>query len=440
MRPQVQYARSVDGTSIAYCVQGEGTPLLHLQPLLSHLERAEEVSTNRVQFAWLAARFRLIRTDYRGTGLSQRGVVPRSLDLTVQDLEAVLARAGAERCIVFGHGPSTLYALALAHRFPARVSRLVLYNAYLTGGLLWTLPGIAELLPVADRDWEMFSEMVANILYGWSAETARAAAAVFRAAATREEFHAHRTALEAIDLSGIVSEITAPTLIVYPRDGYVTDPEAHRRVAAMLPDARLVTISGRFVAQGFDDPEMTGPVAEFLGVPAGPAPPTGPAQDTVVILFADIAESTALTERLGDAPFRARARELDVALRRIVREAGGAPVEGKLLGDGVLAVFTSARGAIEAALGCGRAGAAAGLGLHLGIHAGDVIRDGDNVYGGAVNVAARVAAASTPGEVLVSDTVRGLARTSAEVAFADRGEHELRGIAERLRLFAVTAR
>ncbi len=95
---------------------------------------------------------------------------------------------------------------------------------------------------------------------------------------------------------------------------------------------------------------------------------------------------------------------------------------------------------IEAALGCGRAGGEVGLGLHLGIHAGDVIRDGDNVYGGAVNVAARVAATSTPGEVLVTDTVRGLARTSAEVAFADRGEQELRGIAERLRLFAVTAR
>jgi len=100
-------------------------------------------------------------------------------------------------------------------------------------------------------------------------------------------------------------------------------------------------------------------------------------------------------------------------------------------------VFTSARQAIDCALRCNSAGESVGLQLHLGIHAGDVIREGNNVYGGAVNIAARIAAASAPGEVLVSDTVRGLARTSAGVVFDDRGEHELKGIEEPQRLFAV---
>ena len=67
------------------------------------------------------------------------------------------------------------------------------------------------------------------------------------------------------------------------------------------------------------------------------------------ILFADIADSTVLTERLGDTAFRAKARDLDTALRTIIREHAGTPIEGKLLGDGVLAVFASARQAIEAA-------------------------------------------------------------------------------------------
>jgi len=74
---------------------------------------------------------------------------------------------------------------------------------------------------------------------------------------------------------------------------------------------------------------------------------------------------------------------------------------------------------------------------YIGIHAGDVIREGNNVYGGAVNIAARIAAASPPGEVLVSDTVRSLARTSAGVTFDDRGEHVLKGVADPQRLFAV---
>ena len=106
----------------------------------------------------------------------------------------------------------------------------------------------------------------------------------------------------------------------------------------------------------------------------------------------------------------------------------------------MLAVFTSAKQAITCAQACHDAATAAGLALHAGIHAGDVIRESDNVYGGAVNIAARVAAASAAGETLVSATVRDLARTSAGVSFEDRGEQALKGIDDRVRVFAVTAR
>jgi len=178
-------------------------------------------------------------------------------------------------------------------------------------------------------------------------------------------------------------------------------------------------------------------IDEFLGEGEEAVARAEQPEGMAVLLFADIAESTALTEELGDAAFRAKARELDTSLRSVIRESGGTPVEGKVLGDGVLAVFTSARQAIDCALRCRAASQPLGLQLHLGIHAGDVIREGNNVYGGAVNIAARIAAASEPGEVLVSDTVRSLGRTSANVAFDDRGEHALKGVGEPQRLFAV---
>jgi adenylate cyclase len=127
-------------------------------------------------------------------------------------------------------------------------------------------------------------------------------------------------------------------------------------------------------------------------------------------------------------------------MRTIIRQCGGAPVEGMLLGDGVLAVFGSARDAIDAAIRCSDAGDDVALQLHLGIHAGDVIREGDNVYGGTVNIASRIAGLSDPNEILVSDTVRGLARTSAGVTFEDCGERALKGIAEPVRVFAVRGR
>ena len=80
-----------------------------------------------------------------------------------------------------------------------------------------------------------------------------------------------------------------------------------------------------------------------------------------------------------------------------------------------------------------------GLALHVGIHAGDVIREANNVFGGAVNVAARISDASEVGETLVSSTVRDLARTSAGVSFEDRGERNLKGVSDAVRVWAVRA-
>jgi class 3 adenylate cyclase len=156
-----------------------------------------------------------------------------------------------------------------------------------------------------------------------------------------------------------------------------------------------------------------------------------------VILFTDIVDSTALTERMGDAAFREASRALDAGLRDAIRDAGGVAIDGKLLGDGVLATFPSAAQAIDGARRCLALSAASELGLHIGLHAGDVIREENNVFGGAVNIAARICALSAPGEILVSDVVRGMARSSSGVEFADRGEQEMKGVGEPVRVYEV---
>jgi len=228
-----------------------------------------------------------------------------------------------------------------------------------------------------------------------------------------------------IDLLDALPGVSVPTLVVVDRSWFGND-DVIRPLATRIPGARLLSTDG--YAQE---------VTSFLG--GGPHPRATPAlpSGTAVILFADIVDSTALTERMGDTAFRERARQLDERLRAAIRAASGTPVEGKLLGDGVLAVFTSARQAIDAALSCAASGGEFGLQLHLGIHAGDVIREGDNVYGGAVNIASRISGLSAPDELLVSATVRDLARTSVGVTFEDRGEHTLKGVAEPVRVYAV---
>jgi class 3 adenylate cyclase len=239
-------------------------------------------------------------------------------------------------------------------------------------------------------------------------------------------------AWEARDVTDLLPQIAVPTLVVQDKNNRLTSLAAGQRIAAGIPGARFATTDDITYGAALK-------LAEAFVSENRPAPDstTAASSGTAIILFADIVDSTALTERLGDAAFRAKARDLDGTLRTTIREHSGTPIEGKLLGDGVLAVFTSARQAIEAALACGKGGNHAGLRLHLGLHAGDVIREDNNVYGGAVNIASRISGLSSAGEVLVSDTVRSLARTSAGVRFEDRGEEPLKGVSDAVRVWAV---
>lgn len=245
------------------------------------------------------------------------------------------------------------------------------------------------------------------------------------------------------DNQAALAQISTPSLVLHRKGDQVCRFGWGQYLARRLPNAQFVPLEGDAHYPWVGDAEsVLRPTLEFLtgrGVGVGKqssleAAPSG----TAIILFADIANSTALTEGMGDAAFRERARALDGRLRAVIREHGGTPIDGKLLGDGVLATFASAREAIEGALACSRAGGEASLDLHLGLHAGDVIREQDgNVFGGAVNIASRISALSEPGEVLVSRTVTDLARTSAGVTFEDRGEHLLKGIDDRVRVFVV---
>ena len=438
MEPRIQYAKTSDGVSIAFWTLGEGAPLVYMPDLFSHIELEWQNPELRAAYEWMAKRRMLVRYDGRGRGLSDRDVTGYSLDALVLDLEAVLDRLAPERFALFAVTHSGPVAIVYAASNPERVSHLILWHSFARTRDTAS-PLTRSLARLIDTDWQTYTETMAHTLIGWSeGERARQWAAQARESATPEAAKEALRALRDVDVTDLLRQVRSPTLVLHLRETTILDVNVARGLASRIPDARLALLEGSSaIPTGESGQAVFDAIDEFLGEGEEDEPKTELPEGMAVILFADIVDSTALTERLGDAAFRAKARDLDTALRGVISEASGTPVEGKLLGDGVLAVFTSARQAILAALECGNAGDEAGLPLHLGIHAGDVIREGNNVYGGAVNIAARIAGASAPGEVLVSDTVRGLARTSAGVSFDDRGEHELKGVGEAQRLFAV---
>jgi class 3 adenylate cyclase len=204
-------------------------------------------------------------------------------------------------------------------------------------------------------------------------------------------------------------------------------------------EAGVLAELARALFDELDMPAFEQQAAELMTRLSGEAAPVAPAvgAETAVILFTDIADSTALTERLGDAAYVAKAGEFERTLRKTVRDCNGEDIEGVTLGDGVLAVFSSGTSAIDCATRAHECARDAGFRLHVGIHAGDVLRTGSAVHGGAVNIAARVCAAAPPGETLVSDTVRSLARTATSVQFVDRGLHQFKGVSDPHHVFAV---
>jgi len=203
---------------------------------------------------------------------------------------------------------------------------------------------------MAEEEWAYHTQAIANAITGFSgSDLANRFAAVIRAGWRAQDYLVWRAASEKIDVTELLPFVKAPALVVHYTPSLLSNIDLLRELASQIPNARLVYV---VLAE-----EMAPTIDAFLceGEEQAPATlelPSG----MLAILFADIADSTALTERLGDTAFRAKARDLDGALRTVIRDHSGSAIEGKLLGDGVLAVFSSARQAIEAALSCGHAG------------------------------------------------------------------------------------
>ncbi len=152
------------------------------------------------------------------------------------------------------------------------------------------------------------------------------------------------------------------------------------------------------------------------------------------ILFTDIVDSTATLARIGDAAWQRLLLEHNDRVRGVIDLHRGR--EFGTTGDGFLALFDSAGRAVRCAAAIGPAVAELGLGIRAGLHTGEVAVTGGQPRGLAVHAAARVAALAGPGDVLVSATTHDLLDGSG-LAFHDRGEHELKGLAGPRRVFAL---
>jgi class 3 adenylate cyclase len=442
--PETLYTKTSDGSRIGYQISGEGDrDLVFLDGVGGSVELHWELPAYPRVLRRLGGFSRLIRFDRLGFGLSDS--LPSrdepSFEERATEIIAVLDAARSERAGVLAGGPDGLLAMFFAASYPDRVSALVLHGCYArfeyAPDYPWGFP--REILEQALGDVEYWSDPAASMGMRYTAPNAlkdkdfvnqwtrltRSAHGPSRSRSSAEMrmFSDVRTALPAIQ---------APTLVMYRKDDRFAGRPHAEYLADHIAGAKLVERPGGdnllFVGDIEGDLDE---VEEFL---------TGarhvPDADRVLatVMFSDIVNSTVRAAELGDRRWKELLERHDRAVRGQLERFRGHEVATK--GDGFLATFDGPGRAIHCAFAIRDSVRTFGLEARVGLHTGEIELRNDGIAGIGVHIAARVAAIAGPSEILVSSAIPTLVVGSG-IDFADRGEHELKGVPGIWRLHAV---
>jgi len=442
--PRVQYVWN-DDVAIAYGVVGEGpVDLIYVQGFVSNVETMWELPQAAAFLERLASWSRLITLDRRGVGMSDRfswhDAPP--LEDAANDILRVLDAVGSDRCALFGHNEGGLLCAMLAATAPERFRSLSLFSTPISKRQQEIEEGAdPETLDRDNAEWarqygttafdqELFANMCPSYVgdpdvYGFMMRFQRQSA-------SPGSFAGVVDLLYDTDISGVLESIRVPTQVLHRTGDHLNPIEWSRRLAAGIAGAELVELDGEDWWPFLGDADaLLDEVERFvLGAPVGR--PQERALGTVV--FTDIVGSTAAAASMGDEAWRGLLARHDAMAKRAIAAQGGRYVSST--GDGLLALFDGPARATRCAATLASSIRDLGIEIRAGVHTGEIEHAGDDIRGLAVHIGARVGALAGPSEVLVSQTVRDLVAGSG-LEFADAGEHELKGVPDRWRLYRV---
>jgi pimeloyl-ACP methyl ester carboxylesterase/DNA-binding CsgD family transcriptional regulator len=255
LQQQIRFCTTHDGVRLAYAIVGKGPPLVKASNWLSHVEYDWRSPVWNSFLEQLARRRTVIRYDERGCGLSDWNVADLSFESWVRDLEAVADAIGLRRFPLLGISQGGAIAVAYAVRHPERVSHLILYGAYARGRLN------RDPTPIQRIETDTLLNL---IRVGWGRENA-AFRQVFtsrfipdasleqlrwfnelqRASSSPENAARLFAVLANIDVRDLAPKVACPTLVLHSREDASVPYEEGRLFAALIPDARFVTLESR---------------------------------------------------------------------------------------------------------------------------------------------------------------------------------------------------
>jgi class 3 adenylate cyclase len=440
-RSETRYARSGD-VSIAYQVVGDGPfDLVYVPGFVSNIELMWEEPGLARFLERLASFSRLILFDKRGTGLSDP--VPNdglpTLEERMDDVRAVMDAVGSKRAALLGHSEGGNMCVLFSATHPERTTALLLVGSYAkrirSEDYPWapTVEERAREIEETEATWgspEAFRALAPSKendpdFQRWIGRYLRQSASP-KAAAALLRMNTQ------IDVRNVLPTIGVPTLLLYRTHDADVHVDEGRYVAERIPGSTFVELPGADHLMWTGDADaLLDEVEGFLtGVRRGPDP------DRVLatVLFTDVVGSTETATRVGDRAWRSLLERHHQVVRRALARWRGREID--TAGDGFLATFDGPARAIRCAVAATEGIRDLGLQIRAGLHTGEVEIAGGDVRGIAVHIGSRVAGLAGPGEVLVSRTVADLVAGSG-IVFAERGEHELKGVSGTWLVYAV---
>ena len=251
LKHETRFCTAPDGVGLAYAIDGEGPPLVKASNWMTHLDYERQSPVWRHWVKELSRGHTLVRYDERGCGLSDRQFegIP-TLDTYVDDLSAVVDAAGLDRFALIGISGGGPTAIEYAVRNPERVTQLILYGTW-TRGRYKRGESDAEqsrlLIDLIRVGWggavPAFRQVFTSIYIPSAGEEQKRWYDDLQQASSSGEMAARLWQSRAkTEISDTARRVTQPALVLHARQDRVVPYEEGRRLAALLPDARFVTL------------------------------------------------------------------------------------------------------------------------------------------------------------------------------------------------------
>lgn len=252
---RIRYVRASDGVKIAWAEAGTGPVIVKAANWLTHLEYEWESPVWRHWMHFFCSNFRYIRYDERGCGMTDKNVGDLSLDRWVEDLEEVIDAARVDQPMtLLGISQGGAICVAYAAKHPERVSELLLYGGYARGPLRRGNPEMERfylaLIDMVRFGWENENPAFRQVFtsrfipggtdeqIGWYNELCRKTTT----AEVVEKLIASRSR---IDVTHLLSEVKAPTLVLHSREDAIVPIEEGHILAAGIPGAQFVELDSK---------------------------------------------------------------------------------------------------------------------------------------------------------------------------------------------------